>query len=221
MTKRYIFIGDIHGCLVELERLLGKIEPRRHDVVVSLGDIIGKGPHPGECVELWRDRGYSGVLGNTEVKMLRSAKRFAPTPAGRARRKMAAYLSKWPRWIDFPHPGVLAVHGGVLPGTTVKDLPKHEGLVTELRHIRPDAAGWKPVAKGREKEGDVFWADVWSGNRVIVYGHTPQRKPKLTSNTIGLDTGCVYGGRLSAAVLEGGQWTIVSVRAARAYTERK
>lgn len=220
MNKRYIFVGDIHGCLDELRRLLAKIEPRRSDTVVSLGDIIGKGPHPDECVELWREHGYSGVLGNTEVKMLRSAKRFAPTPTGRRRRRMAAYLSQWPRWIDFPHAGVLAVHGGVLPGTATRELSSIADVVTELRHVRKSGSEWKPVAKGREREDDPFWADVWDGNRVVVYGHTPHRKPKLTANTIGLDTGCVYGGRLSAAVLEAGQWTIISVRAARAYAER-
>ncbi len=54
-----------------------------------------------------------------------------------------------------------------------------------------------------QKPGDVFWSEVWDGERMIIYGHTPTKnhKPKIEKKAIDLDTGCVYGGCLTAAIL--------------------
>jgi len=61
----------------------------------------------------------------------------------------------------------------------------------------------------------VNWAAGYSGQALVVYGHTPVPEPEWIRNTVNIDTGCVYGGKLSA--LRYPEMTIVSVRARRTY----
>ena len=65
----------------------------------------------------------------------------------------------------------------------------------------------------------MLWSEKWRGDRVVVYGHTPLREPKRDKQSLGLDTGCVYGGSLTAAVFTDGEWETVSVKAKRKYAE--
>ena len=125
-------------------------------------------------------------------------------------------------FLDFPELGVLAVHGGVLPNAE----HFHPSLVTrhsalELRYVRRDSYGrWMQVAKGEQHPSDPFWADVWNGDRLVVYGHTPREEAKVHPRAIGLDTGCVYGGKLTAAVFDAREsWTLVSVPARKRYSD--
>jgi diadenosine tetraphosphatase ApaH/serine/threonine PP2A family protein phosphatase len=53
----------------------------------------------------------------------------------------------------------------------------------------------------------------------VLYGHTPGREPKRDKQALGLDTGCVYGGSLTAAVFTDGEWEMVSVKAKRQYAD--
>jgi hypothetical protein len=62
----------------------------------------------------------------------------------------------------------------------------------------------------------VLWSERWKGDRFVVYGHTPLREPKFDSRALGLDTGCVYGGKLTAAIFDG-EWSTESVKAKRKY----
>ena len=61
----------------------------------------------------------------------------------------------------------------------------------------------------------VNWAVDYAGRALVVYGHTPVPEPEWIRNTVNIDTGCVYGGKLSA--LRYPEMTIVSVKARRAY----
>lgn len=218
---RHIFIGDIHGCIDEVTELLSRLDVTPADVVVATGDLTRKGPAPDRCVELWRDRRYLTVLGNNDVKMLERSKqwrrRLFAKRADRLvlkRADLVAEIARWPLMLEFVEAGVIVVHGGVLPDGSC---PRDAAL--ELRYIRRDGSGWRMVPRGKEKPDDRFWSEVWDGDRVVVYGHTPQREAKIDRSAIGLDTGCVYGGKLTAAVFEGpGRWTLTAVSARRAYS---
>src|SRR5712692_9424553 len=70
MAPRTIIIGDIHGCYDELRELLDRANAGPDDRVVSVGDMLRKGPHPDRCVELWRASGYLAVLGNQDERLL-------------------------------------------------------------------------------------------------------------------------------------------------------
>ncbi len=219
--RRHIFIGDVHGCFDELTALLARLEVSADDVVIAVGDLTRKGPAPDRCVELWIERRYRSVLGNNDAKMLARAKHrasrlFASRSDRRIlqRRDLLEEIARWPLLIDVPEIGVLVVHGGMLPNG---DHPREAAL--ELRHIRREDDRWLMVPKGLEKPGDPFWSEVWDGDRIIIYGHTPREEPKVDRRAIGLDTGCVYGGKLTAAVFEkAGEWRLVDVRAGRRYS---
>lgn len=225
---RHIFIGDIHGCFDELSDLLAAIGVGGEDRVVSLGDMTRKGPAADRCLDLWAERGYLAVLGNGDAATIERSrspiKRWLAAAADRRvlrSRRYIAQIQTWPLHLDFPAIGVVAVHGGILPNSRRFDpslAPRSAAL--ELRHVRRAPSGqWMQIPKGQHEEGDPFWADVWDGDRTVVYGHTPRHEAKIHARAIGLDTGCVYGGELSAAVFASdGTYRIVEVRARRRYS---
>jgi predicted phosphodiesterase len=223
---RLVFVGDIHGCYAELLELLAEVDLRAGDTVVSVGDIVTKGPAADRCLELWRERGYLAVQGNNELKVLDAARPvlrlFARENREVLRRgDLLRYIASWPLVIDFPAQRVTAVHGGFLPQMQVTraEVEQHRRVVPKLRWIRRTDGVWRSIPKEKKKKGDVLWAEKWRGNRTVVYGHTPVREPQLDAKAIGLDTGCVYGGALTAAILENGKWRTVSVKARRRYAE--
>ncbi len=221
-SGRLIFIGDIHGCYDELGELLSRLSPRGNDVVVSVGDVVTKGPAADRCLELWRERGFLAVKGNNEIKVLKSARpllRFFARDRVVRRGDLLRYIESWPIVIDFPSVAITAVHGGFLPQMRVNaetvEHEKHE--IVEMRWIRKKNGEWKAIPKDKKKDGDVLWSEKWKGDRFVVYGHTPLREPKFDARALGLDTGCVYGGSLTAAIFENGEWAIESVKARRKY----
>lgn len=227
---RLICIGDIHGCYEELVELMDKLKPADGDVVVSVGDIVRKGPRVADCLRLWRDRGYLAVRGNNEEKLLRYA-RWGPfgavlDPADRSvllHRDLVRYVDTFPVAIDFPDLAVAIVHGGLPPGMKLSEGSVRDAReqVVKLRWLRElPHSGWQYVPKGKQVPTDRLWSEIWSGPQFVLYGHTPVRTPKRDPFALGLDTGSVYGGELTAAVLGGGEWRIVSVKARRVYTTR-
>jgi predicted phosphodiesterase len=223
---RLIFVGDIHGCFDELRELLSRIAPATNDIVVSVGDVVTKGPAADRCLDLWRERGYLAVQGNNEIKLLARARPllrlFAHEDRAVLRRRdLLQYIASWPLVIDFPQERVTAVHGGFLPQmqVTPEDVEREQDVIPQLRWIRKQDGQWRPVGKEKKRKDDVLWSEKWRGDRVVVYGHTPLREPKRDKLALGLDTGCVYGGSLTAAVFADGEWETVSVKAKRKYAE--
>ncbi len=223
---RLIFIGDIHGCFDELHELLSRIAPAANDIVVSAGDVVTKGPAADRCLDLWRERGYLAVQGNNEIKLLNRARPllrlFAQEDRAVLRRgDLLKYIASWPLVIDFPQEHVTAVHGGFLPQmeVTAEDVEREQHVIPQLRWIRKEDGRWRPVGKEKKRKDDVLWSEKWRGDRHVVYGHTPLREPKHDKQALGLDTGCVYGGSLTAAVFADGEWETVSVKAKRKYAE--
>lgn len=217
---RLIVVGDIHGCYDELVELLARVAPADGDVVVSVGDVVRKGPAAARCLDLWRERGYLAVRGNNELKLLRKAKpllRYFVRDARDVARRgdLLEYIASWPLVLDFPEQNAAVVHGGFLPRMSVaeEDVERERDVVHRLRWIRKSNGAWTYVPKDEQKSGDVLWAEKWRGPRFVLYGHTPVRKPKFDRFALGLDTGCVYGGALTAAMLAEGEWSTVSVRA--------
>jgi predicted phosphodiesterase len=227
VSSRLIFIGDIHGCIDELRELLQRVAPSRDDVVVALGDTVNKGPDPVAVVDLIVSHRFRALRGNKEEELIEhsrsAARRLVALDGERAMLKrpdLIDAIERWSLWLDFEEHGILAVHGGVLPleRVTAKALGKQSDTLPKLRYIRRERDSWSAVPKGRQRDGDPFWTDAWKGDRTVVYGHTPRREVKRTKRTIGLDTGCVYGGSLSAAVHDPDDgWTIVTVPARRRY----
>lgn len=226
---RLIVIGDIHGCHDELTELVGRVGPGPDDLVISTGDILRKGPDPVRCMELWRDRGYLAVRGNNEEKILELARARRPWPpfflpkedrAILRRRDLLSLVRRWPLAIDLPRLEITVVHGGLFPRMPITEasIARHSEVVTRLRWIRRERDQWISVGKTRESDRDVLWSEAWKGPRTVVYGHTPLRRPRVDRRAIGLDTGCVYGGWLTAAIYDG-EWTFKRVHSRKQYAD--
>ena len=213
---RTVFIGDVHGCLDELRDLVeGKIRPRGQDRVILLGDLINRGPHSAGVVGYAMRYRLEAILGNHEDGYLRKQASKLPKDAwARAlRREIGKAAHAWieglPSSIETEK--FVAVHAGLLPGkTAAQTLAAPEGLkaITTLRYA--DAKGnWS----WDEEKGLRPWWEFYRGEKPVFYGHWAKQGLALDRrNTFGLDSGCVFGERLSAYVLETGELLQVKAR---------
>jgi hypothetical protein len=201
---RTVIVGDVHGCTGELEELLEKISfaPGR-DRLVSVGDLVVRGPDPHGALALVRKLGAQAVRGNHEDKLLAWRRRHKPLGPDHERLAHALSEDEWrlldamPLWLDLPEHGVRVVHAGVVPGTPIERvLPE---ALLKMRTI--DAHGsWSDDA-----DAGVLWGTRYVGPPHVVFGHHARSEPQLHAWATGLDTGCVYGNRLTALVLGEGE----------------
>jgi len=226
---RLLVIGDLHGCFDELRELLERLSPSEEDLVTCVGDFVTKGPKPLDCLELWRERAWGAVLGNNDRAALslihgeivepkpgleRDARRLSGRP------DLVEYLASLPLVIDLPDHEAAVVHGGVLPHDRFEDRISTECLLT-LRDVVREAAKWRPACDTDDPDERRFWAEEWNGDRFVVYGHTPRPEAVWHGRALGIDTGCVYGWCLTAAVRsEDGSWSTTSVPAKRKWAEK-
>lgn len=172
-------VGDVHGCANALDRLLSTLEITDDDLVVFVGDLIRKGPDSDRVVRRVRTaENMFSVRGNNEEKVLRGEKAVDSLTD-----EDVEWLGSLPVAISWD--GGLVVHGGVDPRR-----PIAEQSIDELQNARsiPPSAGY---------EGP-FWYERYQGSPRIFFGHTVMEAPIETDHVVGLDTGCVYGGSLSA-----------------------
>jgi predicted phosphodiesterase len=214
---RTLFIGDVHGCADELDALLKECGWQPGERVVLVGDLVAKGPDSTGVVSRARELSLLAVRGNHDEHVLRwhqgrqkPGKKLKPehqqvldtlTPAD------WSYLDALPLYLRLKDLNVLAVHAGVVPGVRLKE-QRQEHLLN-LRSITPDGKPSKRVSDGAP------WASFWKGPELILYGHDAVRGLQRHKHAYGLDSGCVYGGRLTAYALPEGRF--YSVPARRAY----
>jgi diadenosine tetraphosphatase ApaH/serine/threonine PP2A family protein phosphatase len=222
-SGRHIIIGDIHGCLDELERLLKLAEAGRDDVIVSVGDLVAKGPDSQGVVALARERKIESVRGNHDEAVLRHRRAILagtePPQLKRAHRAVVEslkekdwrYLESMPLFLRLTSFNTVIVHAGMVPGVPLEQ-QKPEDLMT-MRALKPDGTGSAKLEDGPR------WATVWPGPERVVFGHDALSGLQLERFALGLDTGCVYGGSLTAVVVP--ERRIISVDAKRAYQELK
>jgi serine/threonine protein phosphatase 1 len=167
-------VGDVHGCKRTLDRLLERLDVDENDLVVFVGDLTRKGPDSAGVVELVRSTpNFVSVRGNNEQKLVDGRKRDAGLTDDQIE-----YLADLPLAVSFDD--ALVVHGGVDP-THPFDEQDPDTLLT---HRDGDASAW-------------WWEDYEGGPRVF-FGHTVHEAPVVREHAVGLDTGAVYGGELTA-----------------------
>jgi len=220
---RHIIIGDIHGCLDELERLLRLVKAGHDDVLISVGDLVAKGPDSAGVVALARERGMQTVRGNHDEAVLRYRRAALanrePPPLKRKHRAVAEslreedwqYLEQTPLSLRLSEFNVCVVHAGMVPGVPLEQ-QRPEDLLT-MRSLRSDGTASSNLEDGPR------WATLWEGPERIIFGHDALTGLQIERFATGLDTGCVYGGALTAVVLP--ERRVVSVDAKRAYQEIK
>lgn len=212
MASRTIVVGDIHGCYDELIKLLDEVNFERKDRVVSVGDLISKGPKSREVLELFmNDARFSTVIGNHDLTLrrrwsgedveLKQAQKETHKELKGEKDKYATFLNTLPFVIDLETH--LVVHAGLRPNVEL-----HSQTTGDLTRIRT-------LGGDRESEEGTPWYHVYNGEKTVLFGHWPAEEPRRGPRAIGLDTGCVYGHTLTAYIIETDEF--VSVKAKRAY----
>jgi hypothetical protein len=116
------------------------------------------------------------------------------------------WIARMPLYIELD--AYLVVHAGIRPGRAINEQTLED--LTELRSVDGPTPGSRTGTP---------WFECYDGEKKVIFGHWVFDSPLVRKNVIGLDTGCVYGGFLSAVVLP--EQRIVSVPARRAYAAKK
>jgi diadenosine tetraphosphatase ApaH/serine/threonine PP2A family protein phosphatase len=217
MKGRLIAIGDIHGCAREFEDLLEKLALRAGDRVILLGDLINRGPDSAGVLALARRHAELSLLGNHELRLLNYRKTGDPTHLKKADYDTLkqlgprdwAYLSAMPLTFHDRRDDIVLVHGGFLPDQPWREQPAR--VVTRIQNI--DRQG--NPRKRSEAPDCPHWSSHWRGPPFVIYGHTSRSKVLRRKWSLGIDTGCAMGGRLTACVLP--DLELVQVKARETY----
>lgn len=213
-----LFLGDIQGCSRELEAVLERagFHTGEHRLL-PVGDTINRGPDAPGVLRLLREARAEPVLGNHERALLEIARTGVVPDWARGERSAwlqltragawdaaVAEMRRWPLWREGP--GWIVVHAGLHP--TLPPRQTDPDFLTEVRWCdaegrRPDPAPKQPL---EQPPGFAPWYAHYRGTRTVVFGHWAQRGLVVAPRLRGLDTGCVYGGRLT------GLWWPMDVR---------
>jgi protein phosphatase len=235
-------IGDLHGCFDELTELLSKLgyaiaesdsefgftaTPPAGRKAVFVGDLIDRGPKVVRVLKLVMAMVQGGsalcLPGNHDVKLVRKlrgrdvrvAHGLAETLA-QLEGESAEFRTKVERFLDS------LVSHYVLDGGRL--VVAHAGM--KQRYIGRASGRVREFALYGETTGetDEFglpvrhnWAAEYRGRAAVVYGHTPVPQPDWLNNTLNIDTGCVFGGALTA--LRWPERELISVPSQRTYAE--
>jgi hypothetical protein len=238
-------LGDIHGCAQELSLLLEQIDAGPDDRIVALGDLFHRGPDACGVMDLLCRHDALFLLGNHEEVVLRRVRMAPLRPDGSDRPaprtdfpplRVEDLLGDGGRSLAAPPErlaellGFLQEHSGYyLSDTRIEGAgPCPDGRSWSVVHAgfslergvegsKPRELVYPPRSKGR---GRPFWYERWEGPDLVVFGHLPAPSPRRIHAegklvALGIDTGCVYGGKLTAYSPERDE--VVSVPAAREY----
>lgn len=225
-------VGDVHGCIEPFGRLLAAIRfDESRDSIWCAGDLVHGGPDSAEVLRLFRSVGGRGVLGNHDLYAIEVASGWrrrrddtlddllaAPDVS-----ELLAFLGTLTFHAVFPRAAperdVLLVHAGLDPrwtdpratleaidaGSKNRELLASDPVrcVTTIRCCTAD--GTRPRHAGPPDAcppGSLPWDSFYRGGDFVVHGHWARRGLHRGPRVLGLDSGCVYGGRLTAWCLE-------------------
>ncbi len=216
--KRTLIVGDVHGCFNELMELLEMVNySKKEDRLIFLGDLINKGPASIEVLEWVKKEGSEVILGNHELGFLdyledseEKKKKFELLIS-----QMKGKENEWAEWFKtFPlyieEEDFIAVHGGIVPGKKLEDSPAE--LLTRIRT-------WNLGKEGLGKKDHPGWYEFYHDKKLVIYGHWADEGLNVKETTIGIDTGCAWGGELSLIHLETKE--VHQVKAKSAYYDLK
>jgi protein phosphatase len=229
-------VGDIHGCYVELIELLGVLGYAKTDLTyihpdgrraIFLGDLVDRGPATPAVLRTVMSMVRAGsalcVPGNHDVRLMKAFQ-------GR-QVKVSHGLAESLEQFDAEPPEfkreVVAFVDGLISHLVLDDgnlVVAHAGMNEKLQGRASGRVRSFALFGETTGETDKFglpirynWAGDYRGKAMVVYGHTPVPDAEWLNNTICLDTGCVFGGKLSA--LRYPEKELVSVPAGRMYYE--
>jgi bis(5'-nucleosyl)-tetraphosphatase (symmetrical) len=206
-----------------------------------LGDLIDKGPSPDKVLEtVFLDElpniQIKSIMGNHEEKAIRwlrkKQKELAGGPPNDIQNKwdfeaigdFLDFMVAMPLWVSLPEYNVTLIHGGIpanmerLPDPCWDKASKADKMVLRTRYLSSEG---KPLQLGAEdlECGDRWWAELYDGRfGTVIYGHQSFPDVRYDSHAIGIDTGCVYGNKLTALLLKtDGKHEVISMEATDKY----
>jgi protein phosphatase len=221
MHGPFDIVGDVHGCLDELLALLRAlnyaIEQRGEDFCVTpppgrtlafAGDLVDRGPAAPGVLRLAMGMAHAGtalcVAGNRDVELVRALRgHAAKVTRGMARTldQLAAepesFRAEAQRFLrSRPSHLVLDEHRLVLAHAGLKEaMQGRTSAAARAFALHGDVTGERDAAGLAVRRN---WAAEYRGKALVVHGHTPASEATWLNNTVNIDTGCVYGGHLTA-----------------------
>lgn len=217
-------IGDIHGALDEFEELLKLINPYKNQIILT-GDLVDRGPDSLGVIRKARELNLRSVMGNHDLKLLSEINQYN-------RYKLSnddiSYLKSFPNYIEIEN--TIIVHAGLMPNIELKNQDQNDLL--RLRYLDDNLNKYsmskirkmcKKISNSeylsineknklidqqtKEKISELQikpWSFFYSGDKEIICGHNvfSMEKPYVENNCFAIDTGCVFGGFLTAICLE-------------------
>lgn len=211
---RTLVVGNIHGCWDEFQALLDRAGLAADDAIISVGDMVNRGPESPRVLAFFRDTPNArAIMGNHEMKHLLAARgeksvskpeRIARLQFGDDYDAALDYMASLPAYIELPQVDI--VHAFFEPGVPLAQQREDVlvGMDTGDDYLR-------------QKLFEQPWYEAYDGVKPLLVGHRaylqdtrpllypPAGRPRV----YGLDTGCVYGGLLTGLILP--EFRLISV----------
>jgi serine/threonine protein phosphatase 1 len=212
--KRTLIIGDVHGCFQELTHLLISIKYQyKTDQLIFVGDLINKGPASREVLEFVFNHKAQVVIGNHEMGLIRYIDQDIKDGHSLSTVKLSLGkdLHFWINWMRslpsfIEYDDFTIVHAGKIPNKQFSE---------DDRTILCTMRTCDKSSKDFQNPVNPPWYVLYHESKLIVYGHNAALGLVERENSIGLDTGCVYGRQLSLLSLPDRK--IYQIDAARQY----
>jgi len=216
---RLIIVGDVHGCPDQLRNLVDELRYTREiDTLIIAGDLINKGPDSLGAVKLAMELGAYALLGNHDITVLNFVDKIDSGEISASNRKYAKdqamivarsltedavqYLRRLPHVIKIPQFNLIITHAGFNISYRLEDQSVRD--VTNIRRLlwNGQEGVYETITSGSD---GIQWAQLWQGPETVVFGHDARAGLQQEQYAIGLDTGCCYGGQLTAVTYPGGR----------------
>lgn len=228
LTGPFDIIGDVHGCFDELCQLITKLgyeltsSPHKNSVdtmhsvqhaeqrtLVFVGDLVDRGPASVPCLKLVRDLCEQGqaycVAGNHEARLrnwledgsvklthgLATTAHEFSTVSADLRQQLTDFIAELPTYMQLDHGQLLIAHAGLQASMHGREGGKVVSFCL-----------YGDTGKGAKDEFGLpirrDWAQDYTDDTLVVHGHVPMLKARHLNNTWCIDTGCAFGGELTA-----------------------
>lgn len=232
--KRTIVVGDIHGCLDELLNLMEVVEWQpESDRLILAGDLVDRGPDSVGVVRWARENNIEIVRGNHDHKYVKMHHRYGKWKNQGIKsdshyqyrdpsmviyddlsKEDIEFLVKSPAYIKLDKLNTIVVHAGLWPDVSF-DSQEPEDMM-HVRFLYESQNGYSTAPLNRKAnfakaKNSIFWAERYYGTQDIVYGHHVWDTNDIMvhenhngARCYGIDTGAVFGGKLTALILREG-----------------
>lgn len=220
-SRQVIIVGDVHGCLIELQELLSDCDfDKEQDTLILVGDLVNKGPYSASVVKYARSLGAYCVRGNHEEAALSYLLEVNPKSPPSTYDYLPSldkedieWLRELPYSIFIPSLNALVIHAGLIPGIPL-ELQSFNDLCTirnilETRSEEDGSIVWEGTTS--IDDGGDAWASLYTAETAVAsgmetaphiyFGHDAKRRLQFHPLATGLDTGCCYGDTLTAVLL--------------------